>query len=347
MKKVFSAFTNLERTKSIFRRLSLRTQLLLILLVVLAISVSSLTIISMRSEEMIIDKVTHDIDDITKAIQISVEEMTYRGDSGQRLKSYVNLLNRKGIKEISIVSDDSQVIASSNPGKVGTRENPKITAQEKTGKKDLIITARLGEESGKEGQRLYNVIMPVSVKGQNLGYIHISMILDDYRYLQRKNHLKRILSTLFAFGIGVIVSLILADQYTDPIKKIARAAKKVAEGKLVKIQEKDRKDEIGVLVRSFNEMVEKIAERKELEEKLKKTEQLSLIGQLASGIAHEVRNPLNFLSLSIGHIKERLAEDGAAAHEDVTALLDNLKKELLPRQRADKQFSLHGKADHP
>ena len=102
MKKVFNAFTNLERTKSVFRRLSLRTQLLLILLVVLAISVSSLTIISMRSEEMIIDKVTHDIDDITKAIQISVEEMTYRGDSGQRLKSYVNLLNRKGIKEISI-----------------------------------------------------------------------------------------------------------------------------------------------------------------------------------------------------------------------------------------------------
>ena len=66
--------------------------------------------------------------------------------------------------------------------------------------------------------------MPVSIKGQNLGYIHISMILDDYKYLQRKNHLKRILSTLFAFGIGIIVSLILADQYTDPIKKIARAS---------------------------------------------------------------------------------------------------------------------------
>ncbi len=185
--------------------------------------------------------------------------------------------------------------------------------------------------------------MPVSIKGQNLGYIHISMILDDYKYLQRKNHLKRVLSTLFAFGIGIIVSLILADQYTDPIKKIARAAKKVAEGKLVKIQDKDRKDEIGVLVRSFNEMVEKIAERKELEEKLKKTEQLSMIGQLASGIAHEVRNPLNFLSLSIGHIKERLAEDGAAAHEDVAALLDNLKKELYRVNELINNFLFMGK----
>ena len=79
--KVFNAFRNLRRTNSVFLRLSLRTQLLLILLFVLVISVSSLTIISMRSEETLIDKVTHDIDDITKAIQISVEEMTYRGDS--------------------------------------------------------------------------------------------------------------------------------------------------------------------------------------------------------------------------------------------------------------------------
>ena len=73
--------------------------------------------------------------------------------------------------------------------------------------------------------------MPVSIKGQNLGYIHISMILDDYKFLQRRNHFKRILSTLFAFGIGIVASLILADQYTDPIKKIANASRKIAEGK--------------------------------------------------------------------------------------------------------------------
>ncbi len=184
-KKAFRAIKRLTNVKAIFRRLSLRTQLLLILLFILLISISSLSIISARSEELIIDKVTDDLDDITKAIQISVEELTYRGDSTQRLKSYVDMLNRKGIKEISIISDDAQVIASSNPKKIGTTENPKkIAGQNKVAqKKNLIITAKLGEESRKEGQRLYNVIMPVSIKGQNLGYIHISMILDDYRYL--------------------------------------------------------------------------------------------------------------------------------------------------------------------
>ncbi len=86
----------------------------------------------------------------------------------------------KASRRSSIISDDSQVIASSNPGKNRHRESPKISQTGRRGKKDLIITARIGEESKRKDQRLYNVIMPVSIKGQNLGYIHISMILDDY-----------------------------------------------------------------------------------------------------------------------------------------------------------------------
>ena len=131
--------------KSTFRSLSLRTQLLLILLFLLLISIGSLTVIYTRAEEALLDKVGENIDDITRAIQISVEELTYRGDSTARLKSYVDMLNKKGIKEISIVSDKSEVIASSDPKKIGTTQKPtdkKPTAR----KKDLMITARLGDE---------------------------------------------------------------------------------------------------------------------------------------------------------------------------------------------------------
>ena len=334
---------NLKRAKNVFRRLTLRTQLLFILLFVLAVSLSSLSVIYTRTEDAIIEKVSDTLDDITRAIQISVEEYSYKGNSTQRLKSTVDMLNQKGIREITIIGDDSQVIASSNPKKVGTKENPKKLTEREARKKGFFITARLGEENRRENQRPYDVIMPVSIKGQNLGYIHISMVLDDFQALQRRNHLRRILATLFAFSLGIIISLILADQYTDPIKRIARAAKEIAEGKLVKIRDSKRRDEIGTLVRSFNEMVEKLSERKELEEKLKKTEQLSIIGQLASGIAHEVRNPLNFLSLSIGHIRERLAEEKVSGGDDINQLLDSLKKEIFRVNELINNFLFLGK----
>jgi len=328
--------------KDVFRSLSLKTQLLLILLFLLVISISSLIIIYSRTENLVIEKVTENIDDITKAIQISVEELTYQGSSTERLKSYVDMLNKKGIKEISILSDSSEVIASSDPKKIGTKE--KISEKRVTRKKDLMITARLGEESKKEAQRLYNVIMPVSIQGQNIGYIHINMVLDDYKLLQEKNHMKRILSTLFAFSIGIIFSLLIAEKYSEPIKNIAKASKRIAEGELVKIRDKGhRKDEIGVLIRSFNEMVDKLSERKELEEKLKKTEQLSMIGQLSSGIAHEIRNPLNFLSLSVGHIKERIYEENIEDKDELVKLLNDVTKEIYRINELIHNFLFLGK----
>ncbi len=326
--------------KKAFRSFPLKTQLLLILLFLLLISISSLTIIYSRSEEMLVDKITDNIDDITKAIQISVEELTFRGDSGERLKGYVDMLQKKGIQEISIMSDSAEVIASSDPKKIGTTEK---LSEKKTRKKDLMITARLGDESKTETQRPYNIIMPVSVKGQKIGYILISMVLDDYKLIQRRNHLKRILSTLFVFSIGIIFSLLVAEKYTEPIKKIADASKKIAEGELVKIRGSGRKDEIGILIRSYNDMVDKLAERMELEEKLKKSEQLSIIGQLSSGIAHEIRNPLNFLSLSIGHIKERILEEKIGDKDDLIKLLDDLIKEIYKVNELIHNFLFLGK----
>lgn len=328
--------------KTVFRSLSLRTQLLLILFVLLLISIGSLTIIYTRAEEALLDKVGDNIDDITKAIQISVEELTYRGDSTARLKSYVDMLNKKGIKEISIVSDKSEVIASSDPKKIGT--TTKITEKRPASrKKDLMITARLGDEHRSDTQRLYNIIMPVSIKGQNIGYIHINMALDDYRLLQNRNQVKRILSMIFAFTIGIIVCLIIAEKYTEPIKRIATASRKIAMGELVRIRPTDRKDEIGTLVSSFNDMVEKLSEQKELEDKLKKSEQLSLIGQLSSGIAHEIRNPLNFLTLSIGHIKERISEETISDKEQLVELLDNLVREVYRINELIHNFLFLGK----
>ncbi|HOP86332.1 MAG TPA: HAMP domain-containing sensor histidine kinase [Syntrophorhabdaceae bacterium] len=330
-----------NRLKDTFRSLSLKTQLLLILLFMLVLSISSLTIIYSKTEDMVIEKVTDNIDDITKAIQISVEELTYKGNPTERLKGYVDMLNKKGINEISIISDTSEVIASSNPKKIGTLE--KITEKKQWRKKDLIITARMGDEGKKDMQKLYNVIMPVSIKGQNIGYVHISMVLDDYKLIQRKNHMKRILSMIFAFSIGIVLSLLIAEKYTEPIKKVAEASKRIAKGELVKIRNKNRKDEIGTLIESYNEMVDKLAEREELKEKLKKSEQLSIIGQLSSGIAHEIRNPLNFLSLSIGHIKERIAEAQINGKDELFKLLDNITKEIYRVNELIHNFLLLGK----
>jgi nitrogen fixation/metabolism regulation signal transduction histidine kinase len=329
------------------RSLSLRTRLLFILLLLLGLSITSLSVIYSRSEEILLEKVAENIDHITKAIQISVEQLAAKGDSTERLKNYVDMLNKKGIQEITIVGGDSNVIASSNPKKVGKREkiNPSATKKKDKAsiKKDLLITATIGDKNSTEDRRLYNVIMPVSVKGENIGYVLVSMALDDFRSFHQRNHLRRMMSTVFAFALGIVLSLVLAKRYTEPIKKIAKASKRIAQGDFVKIEETRRNDEIGVLVQSFNDMVTGLKERQELEERLQKSEQLSRLGQIASGIAHEVRNPLNFLSLSVGHIRSKIADENIKDRDEILSLLDNVTAEIYKVNELINNFLLLGK----
>src|SRR2546422_198702 len=139
---------------------------------------------------------------------------------------------------------------------------------------------------------------------------------------------KRVAVTLMIFSLGILVSLYLARKYTQPLHDVVKAAKHVAAGDLTKTIEVEGEDEIAELTRSFNEMVEKLRQHRELEERLREAERLSAVGKLASGIAHEIRNPLNFMNLSIDHIRTRLGSGRPEGTAEVMALMSNIKAEI-------------------
>jgi len=56
-----------------------------------------------------------------------------------------------------------------------------------------------------------------------------------------------------------------------------------------------------------------ITERQEMEEKLKRADRLAVVGRLAAGIAHEIRNPLAAISGSIQLLKQEFAEQSSEA----------------------------------
>jgi hypothetical protein len=104
---------------------------------------------------------------------------------------------------------------------------------------------------------------------------------------------------------------------------------KVSGGDLSVVFPVEDQDEIGELAENFNEMVQKLRERETLEKRLYEAEHLSKVGQLASGIAHEIRNPLNYISLAIDHLKAELAaECRPAKAEELEGLADKIKEEV-------------------
>jgi signal transduction histidine kinase len=87
-----------------------------------------------------------------------------------------------------------------------------------------------------------------------------------------------------------------------------------------------RNDEVDVLIDRFNDMNSQlITWEGELEEKnqeLLRSKKLAAIGTLASGVAHELNNPLNNISISAQVLKKQAGSDGAADSVIVDDIID-------------------------
>ncbi|MEA3452348.1 MAG: ATP-binding protein, partial [Bacteroidota bacterium] len=98
------------------------------------------------------------------------------------------------------------------------------------------------------------------------------------------------------FVIALILSVFTSEQIISPLIILQNKFKKLEIGKIHEKIEYKRKDEIGQLVSEYNNMVDKLQESIE---KLSKTERESAWRDMAKQIAHEIKNPLTPMKLSI------------------------------------------------
>ena len=101
-----------------------------------------------------------------------------------------------------------------------------------------------------------------------------------------------------AVAICAVLIVVLAYVIQRPMVELQEKIELVGQGDLsASVSFSKRNDEIGDLGRNFNRMVEQLRESREEIERLHRTqmsraEHLSTLGELATGLAHEIRNPL-------------------------------------------------------
>ena len=89
-----------------------------------------------------------------------------------------------------------------------------------------------------------------------------------------------------------------------------------------------RRDEMGTLASAFNEMTARLGRARELETQLHQAEKGAVVGRLAAAIAHEIRNPLNYINLTLDHLRSSFAPADQEKRTTFVRLTDQLKTEV-------------------
>ncbi len=136
-----------------------------------------------------------------------------------------------------------------------------------------------------------------------------------------------------AIGLAFIISLVISSYMIRPITRLVGGMKNLSMGKFTSI-EVESNDEIGFLANSFNQTVSEI---KNLQKRLVESERLATIGQMASMLGHEIRNPLSVIYMSSSLLVTRLQDldikKFAQIIKQETATINKIAEDLLSYSR--------------
>ncbi|MBI2528376.1 MAG: hypothetical protein HYV93_20640 [Candidatus Rokubacteria bacterium] len=163
------------------------------------------------------------------------------------------LARRSGVASIALLDGALTVVAASEPGRVGQREDdPAMRAALGSSH----ATARLVQDDG--GARLLEVLHPVAPAAAPSGLLRIRLSTAPMAQAWRRDRDAGLLLGLAVLALGTVgLALIFYTQHRH------------------------------------------LREVSELEEAMARTERLARLGDLAAAVAHEVRNPLNAISMGL------------------------------------------------
>ncbi len=236
------------------------------------------------------------------------------------VKTILELLGHHNrLINVNIISMQGIILHSSNPFNVGSKVNMGICQLSSRDAKYAIFSNSTDGEILSMVKPIYNEETCYTCHDSKKKVIALLRVNYSLNYTK-----KQILdsSRIFIFSsiamtifLSAMISLILLIVVKKPLNKMISTMSLIEQGNLDVHIDYERKDEIGRLIVSFNSMIDRLnLARMELEqlhfEQLERADRLSSIGEMAAGIAHEIKNPLAGIYAAIGVVKnETLADD--------------------------------------
>lgn len=237
------------------------------------------------------------------------------------LKKFSNIF----ITDINLYTLEGDLLASSQPkiysrGILSKKINPEAFKQMFYLDKSEFVNQ---EEIG--AMTYLSAYAPLYNKnGEKLAFLNV-------QYLSKQDELENQISgfliaiiniTVLMLALSILLAIVVSNRLTLPLKYIQESLKNIQIGSASKPIQYDGTDEIGELVKEYNKKVEELQMNAE---QLAKSERESAWREMAKQVAHEIKNPLTPMKLSIQHLKRSIN----LADDDSKEKLDRITQSLI------------------
>ncbi|HEY3973070.1 MAG TPA: ATP-binding protein [Candidatus Sulfotelmatobacter sp.] len=208
------------------------------------------------------------------------------------------------------------------------------------------ITGVVHWSSDQADDEVFHAI-PLRGAGKDRPLLGILLVGNSRRsYVELKRRIGAL--ALMVGGGGIILAILLsswvAARVTRPVVQLGRAAQEVAAGHWDTRVEVASNDEVGQLAESFNRMTAELLAQKE---RLVQTERVAAWRELARRLAHELKNPLFPLQLTVENLMRARSQSPELFDEIFEESSSTLLAEISNLKTIIGRFSEFSKMPHP
>jgi signal transduction histidine kinase len=216
----------------------------------------------------------------------------------------------KGIKGGMYMSASGSIMGYAYPT-AESRDDSELTEKEKDFVRALAAKASVMGEMVTHSQWLdRNQVVGAAIRSKDMTILWTMRRVTVLRYPLFSTHRSwlaaLVLSTIL--GVGGIISIWY--MLHSGVMSIQQGLRRLEENFSFRLP--SIRGDLGQVALAINRMAER---RMALEEKLRQQDRLAALGKVVSGVAHEVRNPLNSIKLTLQLLERRLKKGAATANE--------------------------------